>query len=117
VDAAGFVVDFAGSEGRVKLSSETEIHLKLRASRFHGSLMAWAQDNVSVLLPPGFQTPFVAIVNRPQDFACRADIGSKVTLAKQGSLCIFTYAGDGSTPPSALHFRSERQAVVIDNGS
>jgi hypothetical protein len=116
VDASGFVVDFAGSEGTVNLSSEREINLKLRAPRFKGSLMAWAQGPVRVLVPPSFQTPFQAIVNRPQDFVCRADICSKVTLEKQGSLCIFTYSGEGSTPPSALHFRSELQTLVIDNG-
>jgi hypothetical protein len=116
VDAAAFVVDFAGSAGTVKLSSEQGINLKLRAPRFQGSLMAWAQGPVSVLVPPSFQTPFQAIVNRPRDFVCRADICSNLTLKKQGSLCIFTYSGDGRTPPSALHFRSELQTLVIDNG-
>lgn len=116
VDASGFVVDFAGSQGEVKLSSEADINLKLRAPRFEGSLMAWAQGPVRVLVPPSFKTPFQAIVNRPQDFACRADICSKITLQKQGSLCIFTYSGDGSTPASALHFRSELRTLVIDNG-
>jgi hypothetical protein len=72
--------------------------------------MAWAQGPVRVLVPPAFQTPFQAIVNRPQDFACRADICPKVTL------CIFTYSGDESAPPSALHFPSELQTLVIDNG-
>ncbi|MBA3914760.1 MAG: hypothetical protein H0X25_13130 [Acidobacteriales bacterium] len=100
----------------MKLSSETEINLKIRTPRFEGSLMAWAQGPVRVLVPRSFQTPFQAIVSRPQDFACRADICSKVTLEKQGSLCIFTYSGDGRTPPSALHFRSELQTLVIDNG-
>jgi hypothetical protein len=116
VDASGFVVDFAGSAGTVKLSSEDEINLKLRAPRFEGSLMAWAQGPVRVLVPPSFQTPFQAIVNRPQDFVCRAGICSKVTLEKQGTLCVFTYSGDGSAPSSALRFRSELQTVVIDNG-
>lgn len=69
VDASGWVVDFAGSEGTVKLSSEAEINLKLRAPRFKGSLMAWAQGPVRVLVPRSFQTPFQAIVSRPQDFA------------------------------------------------
>jgi hypothetical protein len=69
VDASGFVVDFAGSRGRVKLSSERDINVKLRAPRFEGSLMAWAQGPVRVLVPPSFQTPFQAIVNRPQDLS------------------------------------------------
>ena len=116
VDVSGFVVDFAGSEGTVNLNSEREINLKLRAPRFNGSLMAWAQGPVRVLVPPSFQTPFQAIVNRPQDFVCRADICSKVTLEKQNSLSVFTYSGDGSAPRSALHFRSELETLVIDNG-
>jgi hypothetical protein len=37
-------------------------------------------------------------------------------LEKQGTLCVFTYSGDGSAPSSALRFRSELQTVVIDNG-
>jgi hypothetical protein len=115
VDASGFVVDFAGSKGKVNLSSEADINLKLRAPRFEGSLMAWAQGPVRVLVPPFFQTPFQAVVNRPRDFVCRADIGSKIALQKQGSLYIFSYSGDGSTPPSALRFRSELQTLVIDN--
>jgi hypothetical protein len=78
--------------------------------------MAWAQGPVRVLVPPFFKTPFQAVVNRPQDFACRADICSKITLRKQGPLCIFTYPGDGSAPASALHFRSELGTLVIDNG-
>ena len=115
VDVSGSVIDFAGSEGTVNLSSESEINLKFRAVRFEGSLMAWAQGPVRVLVPPSFQTPFQAIVNRPQDFACRADLCSKVTLERQGSLCVFTYSGDGSTSPPALHFRSGLQNLVIDN--
>lgn len=116
VDAAGYVVDFAGSEGTVKLSSETEINLKLRIPRFEGSLMAWAQGPVRVLVPRSFETPFQAITSLPQDFACRADICAKITLERQGPLCTFTYPGNGRTPASALNFRSELQTLVIDNG-
>ena len=58
VNAAGFVVDFAGSQGTVRLSSETEINLKLRARRFEGSLMAWAQGPVRVLVPLFVPNPF-----------------------------------------------------------
>jgi hypothetical protein len=115
VDASGFAVDFAGSEGKVRLSSEDDINLKFRAARFKGSLMAWAQGPVRVLVPPAFQTAFQAVVNRPQDFACRADICSKITMEHRGALTVFTYAGDGSASPSAFHLRSELQTVVIDN--
>lgn len=54
--------------------------------RFEGSLVAWAQRPVRVLVPRSFQTPFQAIVSRPQDFGCRADICSKITPEKQ-ALC------------------------------
>ena len=43
VDASAFVIDFAGSRGRVNLSAEAEINLKMTAPRFDGTLMAWAQ--------------------------------------------------------------------------
>ena len=58
VDAAGFVVDFAGSEGTVRLSSESSINGKLRATSFRGSRMA-------CYFPPLSQSPFVVIVNGP----------------------------------------------------
>ena len=58
VDAAGQVVDFAGSKGTVVLSAEAEINLKLSTTRFEGTLTAWAQRPVRVLVPPSSQTPF-----------------------------------------------------------
>lgn len=114
VDAAGFVVDFAGSTGTVILSAEAEINVKLTSTRFQGSLNAWAQRPVRVLLPRAFQTPFQAVVNRPKDFVCRTDFCSKVRSEKDGALYVFTYAGDGSAPPGRIHFRSEQATVVID---
>jgi hypothetical protein len=78
VDADAFVVDFAGSRGRVSLSAEAEINLKMTASKFEGTLTAWAQRQVRMLVPLGFVTPFQAIVRRPKDFVCRADLCAKV---------------------------------------
>jgi hypothetical protein len=114
VDASGFVVDFAGSKGTVTLSAEAEINLKLTSVRFQGTLTAWAQRSVRVLVLPAFQTPFQAIVNRPQDFVCRTEFSTAVKREKKGGLYVFTYAGDGSIPPDRVHLRSENATVVID---
>lgn len=114
VDATGFVVDFAGSRGTVILSAEAEVNMKLNTVRFNGALSAWAQRSVRVLVPLEFQTPFQAFVNRPEDFVCRTDFCSKVKHEKRGGLYVFTYVGDGRTPPEQVHLRSEQAAVVID---
>jgi hypothetical protein len=115
VDAAAFVIDFAGSRGRVNLSAEAEINLKMTALRFEGTLMAWAQRPLRMLVPPGFVTPFQALVNRPQDFVCRADFCSKVKKEKKNGLYIFTYGGAGGSAPELMHLRSEQATVVIDS--
>jgi hypothetical protein len=116
VDANAMVVDFAGSRGRVRLSAEAEINLKMTAPQFEGTLSAWAQRSVRILVPPGFITPFQAMVNRPQDFVCRAELCSKVRQEKKGGLHIFTYGGDNpAAPEPVLQFRSERATVVIDS--
>ena len=117
VDASAFVVDFAGSRGIVNLSAEAEINLKMTTSRFDGTLLAWAQRPVRVLVPPGFVTPFQVLVNRPQDFVCRADFCSKMAQEKKGGLYVFTYAGDGNTAPERFHLRSEHSTVVVDTSS
>jgi hypothetical protein len=115
VDAIAMVVDFAGSGGRVTLSAEAEINMKLSTARFDGTLLAWAQRSVRTLVPPGFLTPFRAIVSRRQDFVCRAEFGSPVTQEKKGDLFCFAYAGDNSVRPEAsMHLRSEQATVVID---
>jgi len=114
VDAAGFVVDFAGSRGRVNLSAEAEINLEMTAPRFEGTLLAWAQRPLRMLVPPGFMTPFQALVNRPQDFVCRSDFCAKVKQERWNGLYVFTYAGDGSTAPERVHLRSEQATVVIN---
>jgi hypothetical protein len=116
VDATAFVMDFAGSRGRVSLTAEAEINLQMRAVRFEGDLLAWAQGPVRVLVPTGFVTPFQAMVNRPQDFVCRAGLCPEVRRDKlNNGLYVFTYAGDGATSPGRIHFRSEKATVVIDS--
>lgn len=114
VDAAGFIVDFAGSRGTIVLSAEAEINLKLTSASFQGLLTAWAQGSVRVLVPRAFQSAFQAVVNRPQDFVCRTEFSKKARLEKKGGLYVFTYPGDGSTPPDDIHLRSEHATVVID---
>jgi hypothetical protein len=115
VDAVAFVVDFAGSSGRVTLSAEAEINMRLSTARFDGTLLAWAPRSVRTLVPPGFLTPFRAIVSRRQDFVCRAEFCSQVKREKKGDLYYFTYAGDNSVAPeAAMHLRSEQATVVID---
>jgi hypothetical protein len=115
VDAIAHVIDFAGSGGRVILSAEAEINLKLFTPRFDGTLLAWAQRSVKMLVPPGFSTPFRAVVNRREDFVCRTEFSSHVRHEKKGDLHYFTYGADVSVMPDALmHMRSEEATVVID---
>jgi hypothetical protein len=115
VDAIAHVIDFAGSGGRVILSAEAEINLKLFDARFDGTLLASAQRSVRILVPPGFATPFRAVVNRREDFVCRTEFSSRVIHEKRGDLHYFTYAADSGVMPDALmHLRSEEATVVID---
>lgn len=104
VDADAFVIDFAGSRGRVTLSAEAEINLRVTASKFEGTLLAWAQRPVRMLVPLGFQTPFQAMVNRRKDFVCRADLCTKIKHERRNGLHVFTHVGDGSAPPRTSSF-------------
>lgn len=115
VDANAFVIDFAGSRGRISLNAEAEINLRITASKFEGTLLAWAQRPVRMLVPLGFQTPFQAIVNRPKHFVCRADLSAKIKHERKNGLHVFTHVGDGSAAPERVHLRSEQSTVVIDN--
>jgi hypothetical protein len=116
VDVTAAVVDFAGSRGRVTLSAEAEINLKMTATQFDGILTAWAQRSVRLLIPSGFTTPITAVVNHPADFVCRTAFASTVTHKRQGELHIFTVGMTDAAPgPQILHLRSEAAAVVIDN--
>lgn len=115
VDATASVIDFAGSGGRVTLSAEAEINMKLVNARFDGTLLAWAQRSVRMLVPPGFSTPFRAIVSRREDFVCRTEFSSRVSHEKKGDLHYFIYGTDKSAMPDAvMHLRSEQATVVID---
>ena len=87
------------------------------ALRFDGTLLAWAQRPVRVLVPPGFVTAFEALVNRPQDFVCRGDFRAKIKQREKGGLYVFTYAGDGTSAPERFHLRSEHSTVVVDTSS
>jgi hypothetical protein len=115
VDADAYVIDFAGSRGRVSLHAETEINLSITASKFEGTLSAWAQRPVRMLVPLGFVTPFQATVKRSKDFVCRADLCPKVKHEAKCGLHVFTYVGDGSAAPEPVHLYSEHSTVVIDS--
>jgi len=114
VDATAAVIDFSAACGHVTLSAEAEINMKLSASRFEGTLLAWAQRCVRLRVPPGFTTPFRAIVSRRQDFVCRTEFASFVRHEKKGDLHYFTYDGDTVPPDAHVHLRSEQATVVID---
>ena len=114
VDATAGVVDFAGSCGRITLSAEAEINLKITAPEFDGAVLAWAQRSVRMLVPEGFSTPFKAIVSSRDDFVCRADFRSKVKQSRQGELYLYTYDLSADGTRNHLHLRSEASTVVID---
>jgi hypothetical protein len=114
VDATAGVVDFAGSCGRITLSAESEINLKITAPEFHGAVLAWAQRSVRMLVPEGFSTPFTAIVASRDDFVCRADFRSSVEQSRQGELHVYTYGVRADGTRNHLHLRSEASTVVID---
>ena len=107
-------MDFAGSCGRITLSAEAEINLKITAPEFDGAVLAWAQRSVRMLVPEGFRTPFKAIVGNRDDFVCRADCRSKVKQNRQGELYVYTYDLNADGTRNHLHLRSEASAVVID---
>jgi hypothetical protein len=102
-EGEAFVIDYAGSRGKVTLSAEAEINLRMTASKFDGTLLAWAQRPVRMLVPFGFVTRFQAVVNRSQDFVSRADFCSNVKHERKNGLYVFTYAGDGSAAPERVH--------------
>lgn len=115
LDATAGVVDFCGSSGRVTLSAEMEINLKMSGPVFEGALMAWAQRSVRMLVVPEFITPFQAVVGSRNGFVCRAQCRSKVEQRRQGELYVFTYGANADEKFSTgLHLRSEEATVVID---
>jgi len=92
------VIDYLGDRGRIQLDATGEIgeiNLRLTASRFHGALDATAERAVRVLLPPGWESPFEAVVYRPELFLCRANIRPYVHLRERHGLAVFTFgSGD-----------------------
>ena len=118
VDVVAGVIDFAGSRGRITLSAESEINLRMRSAQFEGTIRAWAQRSVRVLVPPGFTTPIQAVVSRRTRFLCRTELASSVKYRRQGELHIFSVGTENGAPPrQVLHLRSEEAAVVIDTGN
>ncbi len=116
VSAIALVVDFAASRGQVTLSAEEEVNIKMTSPRFDGMLLASARRSVRMLVPPGFMTPFEVIVNRPQDFVCRAALCSEIQMKRQDTLYIFSYGGGSDVErESILRLRSEQATVVIDS--
>jgi len=118
VDATAGCVDFAGLCGRVMLSAEVEINVKITASEFRGTLAAWAHRSTKVLVPTGFSTSFDAVVAHRNDFVCRTGFRSRVQQNLEGELYVFSYGtcvGDESR--RRLHLRSEASTVVLDQFS
>ena len=116
VDADGGVVDFSGGRGRVTLNSTMEIDIKLTGPRFLGGLTAYAQRNVRVLVPRGFESPIEVMVNRRKDLVCRADFCSRMKEEnKAGTYTIKKYADNSEAAMDHVFFRSDHATVVIDN--
>jgi hypothetical protein len=107
------VIDFAGDRGSIHLKADGEIgeiNLKFGAALFEGTLHAEADVAIRVLLPPGFESPFEAIIDRADLFVCRADIAPDVRCLNREGRTVFTYG----TGDPILRFVSHG-ALVIDN--
>jgi hypothetical protein len=117
VDAEGEVIDFAGSRGHVMLTSYSEIDLKLTGRGFLGNLSAYAQREVRVLVPHGFESSVEIMVNRKKDLICRADFCSRMKQESNNGAYLFKYDGSGEASSGHVWFRSDHSTVVIDNWS
>jgi hypothetical protein len=115
VDAGGFVIDFAGSKGRINLNSSREVNIKITGAQFEGTLSAYAPQAVRILVPRGFQGPIEATVAQPKNLICRADFCAKMQKSKVGGWYSFAYMKDGSVPTDQVGLHSEFSNVVIDN--
>ena len=116
VDVTAGVIDFAASRGRVTLSAEMEINLRMRSTQFEGIVRAWAQRSVRILVPPGFTTPIQAVVSRRAGFVCRGELASSAKYRRQGELHTFSI-GDSTSHSPMLYLRSDEAAVVIDTAT
>jgi hypothetical protein len=118
VNAEGEIVDFAGARGHVMLTSYSEIDLKLTGPRFLGNLSAYAQREVRVLVPHGFESSIEVMVDSKKDFVCRADLCSGMKEERVGGAYVFRkYAGSEEAALDHLWFRSDHSTVIIDNWS
>ncbi len=118
VDADAGIVDFAGSRGRVMLRSFSEIDIKITGPRFIGSLSAFGQREVRVLVPPGFESPIEVMVDSKKDLVCRADFCSRMKLESHAGAYVYRKLADSSDAAlDHVWFRSDHSTVVIDNWS
>jgi hypothetical protein len=116
VDADAEIVDFAGARGRVMLNSYSEIDIKLAGTRFLGSLSAYAQREVRVLAPHGFESPIEIRVSQKKDLVCRADFCSAMKETRDVGAYVFRKsAGSEEAASDHVFLRSDHSTVVIDN--
>jgi hypothetical protein len=116
VRADGKIVDFAGARGHVMLSSDSEIDIKVTGPRFLGSLSAYGQREVRVLVPRRFESPIEVMIDSKNDLVCRADFCSRMKLDNRTGAYIFRKFADNSEAASdRVWFRSDHSTVVIDN--
>jgi hypothetical protein len=116
VQAEGEIVDFAGARGRVMLNSYSEIDIKLTGPRFLGSLSAYGQREVRILVPPGFESPIEVMVDNKKDLVCRADFCSRMKLENHAGALVYKKLSDSSDAAlDRVWFRSDHSTVVIDN--
>ncbi len=116
VDADGLIVDFAGARGPVMLNSFSEIDIKITGPRFLGGLSAYAQREVRVLVPHGFESPVEVMVSNKKDLVCRADFCSKLKEENRAGAHVFRrYADSSEAASDHVFFRSDHSTVVIDN--
>ena len=106
------IIDFSGDRGRIELRADGEIgeiNLKFTTTCFDGTLDAEAEVAIRVLLPPAWESPFEAVIERPDLFACRADIAPRLRRQDRRGVVAFSY-GHGDP---ALRLVSHG-AMVID---
>jgi hypothetical protein len=109
------IIDFAGDRGQVQLEADGEIgeiNLMLRAPRFEGTLDAKAEVAIRVLVPPAWESPFEAVVGRPELFVCRAGIGPQVRRQYRDGRVVFAYGPGAPVVRLVSH-----GALVIDSTS
>lgn len=114
VDASGFIVDYAGSRGAVRLNGD-EIDVKLTGKQFDGDLQATGEHPVRVLLPVGFETPIRVTVKGRKDFVCRAKLCSSMQRSEKNGWYMYSYAGEGGKTAGQVRLVSNEATVVIDN--